>query len=79
LVWNFGDEWFGMWVSLFLLPQNIWLYLLALVLFRLFDIMKPTPIAQLEKIPGGLGIMLDDACAGIFTFVIVQIVAAFLL
>ena len=39
---------------------------LALVLFRLFDITKPPPVRQLERLHGGLGIMLDDVAAGLF-------------
>jgi phosphatidylglycerophosphatase A len=73
------DEWFGMWLSLFLLPKNIYLYTIAFILFRIFDIAKPKPISFLEKtVPGGLGVMLDDACAGFFTFIIMQIICLFL-
>jgi phosphatidylglycerophosphatase A len=39
---------------------------MALILFRLFDIWKPYPIRRLEKFPGGLGIVADDALAGIY-------------
>lgn len=38
---------------------------LALVLFRAFDIFKPPPIRQLERLPEGTGIMLDDVAAGV--------------
>lgn len=38
--------------------------LLAFVLFRFFDIVKPWPISRLERLPGGLGIMADDMLAG---------------
>ena len=38
---------------------------LALVLFRLFDITKPPPVRQLERLHGGLGIVLDDVAAGL--------------
>ena len=44
--------------------------LLALLLFRFFDILKPPPIRQLERIPGGAGIMLDDVGAGLFALVL---------
>jgi phosphatidylglycerophosphatase A len=44
--------------------------LLALALFRLFDITKPWPIRKLEALPGGWGIMLDDLAAGAFGAVI---------
>ena len=35
-------------------------------LFRLFDIFKPYPIRKLESLPGGLGVMADDALAGVY-------------
>jgi phosphatidylglycerophosphatase A len=35
-------------------------------LFRLFDIIKPPPARQLERLPGGYGIMMDDVMAGIY-------------
>ena len=41
-------------------------WLLALALFRLFDIWKPPPVRRLEHLPGGLGIVADDAMAGIY-------------
>lgn len=49
------------WVSLAWLP-------LAFGLFRVFDILKPWPIGWLDRrIHGGLGVMLDDALAGLFS------------
>jgi phosphatidylglycerophosphatase A len=72
------DEWFGMWLSLFLVPKNIYFYAAAFIIFRIFDIFKPYPIGFLEKtIPGGLGVMLDDACAGFFTLLIIQAICLF--
>lgn len=72
------DEWFGMSLSLFLVPQKFWLYALGFFIFRFFDIVKPKPISSLEKkVPGGLGVMVDDAAAGFFTFVILQILVLF--
>jgi len=73
------DEWFGMWLSLFLAPKQIWIYGLAFILFRFFDILKPLYISKAEnKIPGGLGTMMDDTISGFFTFVIIQIICMFL-
>ena len=43
---------------------------LALLLFRLLDITKPPPIRQLERLHGGLGIMLDDVAAGLLALVL---------
>jgi len=34
------------------------------VAFRLLDVLKPWPVSQLERLPGGLGIMADDLAAG---------------
>ena len=60
------DEVVGMSVALFAAPHVWWVYLLAFALFRLFDITKPYPINALERLPGGLGIVIDDFVAGIF-------------
>jgi phosphatidylglycerophosphatase A len=40
--------------------------LVAFVLFRLFDIVKPWPTRRFESLPGGLGIMADDLMAGVY-------------
>jgi phosphatidylglycerophosphatase A len=40
--------------------------LAAFILFRVFDIFKPYPIRRLERLPAGLGVMADDALAGIY-------------
>jgi phosphatidylglycerophosphatase A len=44
---------------------------LAFLLFRLFDIFKPYPIYKLERLPSGLGVMSDDALAGVYTAALV--------
>ena len=66
------DEAVGMGISLFMLPHNFGLYLIAFILFRFFDILKPSFIYQVQNLPGGWGIMLDDVLAGLFTLVIVS-------
>jgi phosphatidylglycerophosphatase A len=49
-----------------LAPLN-WKYLLlGFILFRVFDIWKPSPAREAESLPGGLGIMADDWVAGIY-------------
>jgi phosphatidylglycerophosphatase A len=60
------DEIVGMWIALLWLPKEILPVILAFVFFRIFDIVKPEPARMVEKIPYGLGIMLDDAIAGIY-------------
>ena len=68
------DEFTGMLVALFLLPAGIGCVISAFLLFRFFDIVKPSPINKLEKLGGSLGVMLDDIAAGICTNLILQIV-----
>jgi phosphatidylglycerophosphatase A len=61
------DEVVGQWIALAgatTLNGKSWIA--AFALFRLFDIWKPPPVRQLERIPGGTGIVLDDAMAGIY-------------
>ena len=60
------DEVAGQLITLIAIPADWPHALLALLLFRLFDITKPPPIRQLERLPAGTGIMLDDVAAGLF-------------
>ena len=60
------DEVAGQMLSLLLVPHNIYLYGAGFFLFRVFDILKPFPVRNAEKIPGGFGIMLDDIAAGLY-------------
>jgi phosphatidylglycerophosphatase A len=63
------DEVAGQWFALVLCPFDIGHVVLAFALFRLFDIVKPWPARQLERLHGGLGIMMDDVAAGIYALV----------
>jgi phosphatidylglycerophosphatase A len=59
------DEVAGQWIAL-IGARPDWAHaLVALALFRLFDIWKPWPVRALERLPGGWGIMLDDVAAGV--------------
>ena len=72
IVW---DEIVGIFITLFMVPKTWPWILLSFVLFRLFDILKPWPISLADKhIKGGLGIMLDDVIAGLFSLLIIQII-----
>ena len=66
------DEATGMGISLFMLPHSIAIYTMAFILFRIFDIFKPSIIYRAQKLSGGWGIMLDDVLAGIITWLICQ-------
>ena len=70
IVW---DEFVGMWITLFMLP-DAWYWLpIGFALFRFFDIVKPWPIDWLDKnLAGGYGIMLDDVVAGLVSLGIIQ-------
>ena len=68
------DEVVGVWISLFWLPLTWQHLLIGFCLFRLFDIWKPLGIRQLEKIPNGWGVMLDDVAAGIYANICLQII-----
>lgn len=60
------DEAIGMMVALFMLPSRWPLIVIAFLLFRIFDILKPFPIRRIEKSEGPWGVVLDDIVAGIY-------------
>jgi phosphatidylglycerophosphatase A len=72
------DEVLGMSVSVFLAPKIWWIYGLAFLLFRFFDITKFFYIAKFEKISWGWGIMLDDFMAGLLTLGVVCFIRLFI-
>jgi phosphatidylglycerophosphatase A len=67
------DEVVGMWISLLFLPKRIIVSVVAFIVWRLFDIIKPFPARNLEKLNGGLGIMIDDVVAGIYSLIVLQV------
>jgi len=67
------DEVLGVGVAMINIPPQWPFVVMAVLLFRLFDIWKPYPIRRLERLPGGWGIMSDDLLAGIYANVWVQI------
>ena len=61
------DEVVGLWLTVAGATALNWKsWVAAFVLFRLFDIWKPWPVNRLERLHGGLGIVADDAMAGIY-------------
>ena len=72
------DEVLGQWITLCGAATLNWKsYLLALALFRLFDILKPAPVRQLEALPDGWGINLDDVMAGIYGALVLSVAGRF--
>lgn len=59
------DEIAGMWVALY--GHGPGYFIPALGLFRILDIVKPFPVRNAEKLPGGIGIMADDIVAGVIS------------
>ena len=73
------DEFAGQWVSLFMIPMASFKMAVAVLavqffFFRLFDVLKPPPARQLEKLPFGWGILLDDVAAGVYANIVGQVI-----
>jgi phosphatidylglycerophosphatase A len=71
------DEVAGQLIALIAIPADWRHAVISLLLFRIFDILKPPPIRQLERLPTGTGIMLDDVAAGILALIIAQLIHLF--
>ena len=63
------DEAAGQLIALILCPPDWAHAIVTFLLFRAFDILKPPPVRQLERLPTGTGIMLDDVAAGILALI----------
>lgn len=70
-----ADETVGQWIAL--LPvcwfpvSRWWMIIVAFVMFRFFDIVKPLGIRKMEDFPGGYGMMADDILSGIYAVIVV--------
>jgi len=67
------DEAVGQWIALLWLPADWGHAVLALIFFRVFDILKPPPARQFDRMHGGFGIMMDDVAAGVYALIVMQI------
>lgn len=69
------DEVCGIMVASFMLPWGFKSAILAFILFRFFDILKPWPVSLIDRdVGGGLGIVLDDVAAGVYANIGTQII-----
>jgi len=68
------DEVAGQAIALLFSPVNWQHALIALALFRLFDITKPFPVRQLESLPEGWGIVFDDVAAGLYALGVASLI-----
>ena len=70
------DEVVGMLITLALIPVNLPGAIVGFLLFRLFDVIKPWPANRFEALPGGLGVMADDAMAAVYGNLVMRLLVA---
>ncbi len=66
-----------MWIGLYLVKHDFLWGITACFCFRVFDIFKPGPIGEMDKMEGGIGVMMDDVVAGIITCLLMQSLSYF--
>ncbi|HXX02393.1 MAG TPA: phosphatidylglycerophosphatase A [Candidatus Acidoferrales bacterium] len=71
------DEVAGQLIALIAVPLAWKTFLAGFILFRAFDIVKPPPVRQLERLPEGTGIVLDDVAAGVYALVGIHLLLHF--
>jgi phosphatidylglycerophosphatase A len=71
------DEVAGQLVTLIAVPLAWKTFLAGFILFRGFDIVKPPPVRQLERLPEGTGIVLDDVAAGLYGLIVMHLLLHF--
>jgi len=71
------DEVAGQLITLIGAPLTWQSLLTGLILFRAFDIVKPPPVRQLERLPEGTGIVIDDVGAGLYGLIIMHLLRHF--
>lgn len=71
------DEVAGQLITLMAVPLHWKPMLAGLILFRVFDMWKPVPIRNLEKLPEGTGIVMDDIAAGVYGLLVMQLLLRF--
>jgi phosphatidylglycerophosphatase A len=71
------DEVLGILITLAFLDVNVLGGFVGFLLFRLFDVIKPYPAARLERLPGGWGVMMDDAFAALYSHATMRLLVVF--
>jgi phosphatidylglycerophosphatase A len=68
------DEVMGMLITLLFIPIGLSGAIAGFLIFRVFDVIKPYPASRLEHLPGGTGMMADDAMAGVYANLALRLV-----
>lgn len=71
------DEVMGMLVALSFMPYDLKIIILAFLIFRILDTLKPYPVGKLQYLRGSSGIMIDDLVAGVYTNIVLQLILKF--
>ncbi len=72
------DEFVGTWLAFLFTDINLYSIIFIFFIWRFFDILKPFPVRNAEKLKGGTGIMLDDVIAGIYANVLWHVIIFFI-
>ena len=70
------DEVAGMVLAVLVLPLTPAVLIAGFLLFRVFDIVKPYPANALQRLPGGVGVMIDDLVAGLYALLLLLVARA---
>lgn len=70
------DEIAGFMLANFAAPESVSAIIAAFILFRFFDIIKPYPARRAERMPGGIGVVMDDLVAGVYSLLVVRLAMA---
>jgi len=68
------DEVVGMLIALSFMPPDLKIVILAFIIFRILDMLKPFPAIRLQNLHGAIGIIGDDLVAGIYTNIVLQVI-----
>ncbi len=71
------DEVAGQLITMVAVPVSWKTVLAGFILFRGFDMVKPPPVRQLERLPEGFGIVIDDVAAGLYALIVMQVLLHF--
>ncbi len=71
------DEFVGTWIAFMTLPKTMPVLIIAFVIWRILDILKPPPANVFENFTHGWGVMLDDVMSGFYTMVLMRFLIYF--